>query len=75
MRKTYDFDEPVNSNERYLYAIAVRMDAMCSMLSSIIEYIADKEKIAVTSNIDKREEVVVEVEPSKPKKSKSKPKE
>lgn len=55
-----DVPKPLNSEERYLHAMVVRLDALCHMVSSLMEYIADKEDVAVTNN-----EVVeqVEVEP------------
>lgn len=45
-----NLDEPLNSSERYLYACAVRLDALCNMLSSFLEFYADKNCIAVESN-------------------------
>jgi hypothetical protein len=43
-------DEPVNVNERYLYAMVIRLDALCNMVSSLVEHIASKEGIAVENN-------------------------
>jgi hypothetical protein len=43
-------DEPVNVNERYLYAMVLRLDALCNMVSSLVEHIASKEGIAVENN-------------------------
>lgn len=45
-------DEPLNQNERYLYACAIRLDALCNMLSSFLEFYAGKNGVAVTSNED-----------------------
>jgi hypothetical protein len=43
-------DEPVNVNERYLYAMVLRLDALCNMVSSLVEHIASKDNIAVENN-------------------------
>jgi hypothetical protein len=43
-------DEPVNVQERYLYAMVLRLDALCNMVSSLVEHIASKENIAVENN-------------------------
>jgi hypothetical protein len=42
-------DLPVNANERYLYAMVIRLDALCNMMSSLIEHIAEKEQVATTN--------------------------
>jgi hypothetical protein len=46
----YKVDEPVNVQERYLYAMVLRLDALCNMVSSLVEHIASKENIAVENN-------------------------
>jgi hypothetical protein len=43
----HEVDEPVNVEERYLYAMVTRLDALCHMVSSLVEHIAQKEGIAV----------------------------
>jgi hypothetical protein len=45
-----EVDEPVNVQERYLYAMVLRLDALCNMVSSLVEHIASKEGIAVENN-------------------------
>ena len=45
-------DMPLNASERYMYAMVIRLDAMCNMLSSIVEYIAKKEDVAVESAVE-----------------------
>jgi hypothetical protein len=45
----HEVDEPVNVEERYLYAMIQRLDALCHMVSSLVEYVAQKEGIAVES--------------------------
>lgn len=42
--------EPLNVLERYLYAIAVRLDAIIEQNNSIIDYISKQNKVAITSN-------------------------
>jgi hypothetical protein len=42
-----DVDEPLNVDERYLYAMVMRLDALCHMMSSLLQHIADKENVAV----------------------------
>lgn len=56
-------DEPLNTTERYLYGINIRLDAIVNMLSSLIETYAHQNNIATTSN---------EVEVKTPKKTRSK---
>lgn len=43
----HEIDEPVNVEERYLYAMVTRLDALCHMVSSLVEHIASKEGVAV----------------------------
>jgi hypothetical protein len=45
-------DMPLNASERYMYAMVVRLDAICNMLSSIVEYIAKKEDVAVENAVE-----------------------
>jgi hypothetical protein len=65
-KKDMEF-QPVNVNERLLFGCMVRLDALCDMVNSIVEYIAEKEKIAV-------EAVKVEEEPVVKKRATSKKK-
>ena len=53
-------DEPLNADERMLYGINVRLDAMIHMLSSFISVYAENNKVSTTSN-----KVVNEVKPKK----------
>lgn len=52
--KPRDVQEPINMTDQYMYAIVVRLDALCNMVSSLIEHIAEKEKIAVEHNTVKK---------------------
>lgn len=45
-----NFPRPLNINERYAYEQLVRLDALCSMVESIVKHIAEKEGIATESN-------------------------
>ena len=60
-------EQPLNANERYLHSIAVRLDAIIHILSSLVEVYAHQNKMAVTSN-----EINDEVEASPPKRSRKK---
>jgi hypothetical protein len=57
-----EIETPLNAQERLLHSCAVRLDALCHMMSSLLEHIAEKDNIATTSN------KVVEREEEKPKK-------
>lgn len=45
-----DFPKPLNTEERYQYEQLIRLDALCNMLSSLVEHIAKKENVATTNN-------------------------
>lgn len=49
--------EPVNATEHFLYAMLVRLDALSHMMSSLIEYVAERDNVATTSH-EVKEEVV-----------------
>ena len=49
--------EPVNATEHFLYAMLVRLDALCHMISSLIEYVAERDNVTTTSH-EVKEEVV-----------------
>lgn len=57
----YKIPEPVNTDERYYHAMVVRLDALCHMMSSLMEHIAKTEGVAT-------EEVKVVEEQPKPRK-------
>lgn len=51
-----EVDLPVNVQERYLYAMVMRLDALCNMMSSLMEHIAEKEGLAteqITEQVQK----------------------
>ncbi|RJE47675.1 MULTISPECIES: hypothetical protein [unclassified Dehalobacter] len=56
-------DIPLNANERYLYAICMRLDALIEMMNSFIQVYANQNNLATTQN-------VVEEKVTKPRKSK-----
>lgn len=72
--------EPLNSNERYLHGINVRLEVLIEQMSSVIEFIAKQNNDTVQENVKevKVEEVKVETievkEEVKPKTSKRKTK-
>lgn len=42
--------EPLNTQERFLYEIAIRQGILIEQVGSIIDYIASKENVATTNN-------------------------
>lgn len=60
-------NEPLNAQERFLYAIAVRLEAIIEQNNSIIEVLANEKNVAITStkveNTPVKEEVVAEEKP------------
>lgn len=48
-------ETPINKEERYMYAIMIRLDALLDQVSSIVEVIANKENVAVTTEVVKKE--------------------
>jgi hypothetical protein len=60
----YGVDEPMNVEDRYMYAMVMRLDALCHMVSSLVEHIASKENLAVENNT-----VIEKPKPSRKKKT------
>lgn len=56
----YRLEEPLNSNERYLHGISIRLEVLIDMLGSIIEAMSEEEDITIENNTF--EEIVVEEE-------------
>ena len=50
MRDMRDLEQPLNANERYLHAIAIRLDAIVHMLSCLTEVYAEQNSIPITEN-------------------------
>ena len=50
MDKKYPIPEPLNTDERYMHAMIVRLDALCHMLSTVIEHIGKKDGVTVEAN-------------------------
>lgn len=65
IEKAPEMEQPLNSNERFLYAVALRLDILIEQNNSIIEHIAKQDKVAVTNQ-------VAETVEEKPKKAKRK---
>lgn len=49
--KLDDLQPPLNSMERFLYAIAVRQDIIIEQNNSIIEHLAKRDNVATTNNV------------------------
>jgi uncharacterized protein (DUF1697 family) len=64
--------EPLNANERLLYAIVMRQDILIEQLSSIVEHISKKDNVAVEDS--KVVESVVEPVKKEVAKEEEKPK-
>lgn len=56
--------QPVNANERLLYGINIRLEAVIEQLSSIVEHLAKQDGVAVTSN-EVKEEVKPKAKPTR----------
>lgn len=69
MTKLNELPEPLNAQERLLYAIAVRQDMLIQQMNSVVDYIAKQENVATTSNVAV-EEVAVEAPKRAPRKRK-----
>jgi hypothetical protein len=50
-------DAPINSNDRYLHGINIRLDALIQQVNSIVEYLASKDKVAVTEQVVETKQV------------------
>jgi hypothetical protein len=51
MRDLEKLEEAMNAQERYLYAIGVRLNIVIEQLDSIISHIAKTDSVAVENNI------------------------
>lgn len=60
MNKITEIEQPTNANERFQYAVVIRLDAIMAMLSSLIEAYASQNQVALTSNGE--QEVALEEE-------------
>jgi len=45
-----DIPTPLNTEEKYLHAMVLRLDALCHMMSTFIEEYANQNKVATTKN-------------------------
>lgn len=61
--------EPVNATEHFLYAMLVRLDALCHMMNSLIEHISERDNVATTSHKVKEEVVQSDVKEEVPKRT------
>jgi len=58
-----DLNKPVNVSEKYLYGINMRLEVLIEQMTSLLNYIAVKENVAVTNAVVEQEVVAVEVAP------------
>ena len=56
--KKQPLEQPLNSNERFLHAVAVRLDVLIEQVTSIVEHIAKQDEVAVTESKVEEEEVI-----------------
>lgn len=58
MYKKAELEIPLNANERFLYAVAIRLDAIIEQNNSIIDVLGKAFNVATTDNVS--EQVTVE---------------
>jgi hypothetical protein len=51
MSRVDEVESPVNANERFLYAIAMRLGILIEQVSAITEHLAKQSNVAVESNV------------------------
>lgn len=51
MKKADDLGAPITLNERYMHGVNVRLEILINQMSSLLEYVAQKEGIAVTAEV------------------------
>lgn len=66
--KLPELEQPLNANERYLYAMAIRLDVLVHMISSFIEFYAKNHQVPTTSNKVEEKIEVQEVQPRRTRK-------
>ena len=75
MKLDKHLDEPLNSNERYLYGINLRLEILIEMFSSFLNVYAKQNDIATTKTVMveevKSEELVEEVKEEVAKKKRT----
>lgn len=54
-------EQPLNSNERYLYGISVRLEVLIDMFSSFLNVYANQNDIVSTENVVEEVEVVEKI--------------
>jgi hypothetical protein len=64
MKKSQPLEAPLSANERFLHAVAMRLDVLIEQVNSIVEHLAEKNEVAVTeSKVEITPEVKEEVNP------------
>ena len=61
MKYDKHLDEPLNSDERYLYELNVRLGILIEMFSSFLDVYAKQNEIATTKNVVVEEKLIEEV--------------
>ncbi len=63
MKKVEQLEQPLNANERFLYAVAMRLEILIDQVSAISEHLATRDNVAVTSNVATEKRVEEKVQP------------
>jgi hypothetical protein len=71
-QKIEPVEQPLNATERFLYAVAVRLDVLIEQNNSIIEHIAKQDGVATTNAKVETKVPVVEVVEEKKKPTRKK---
>lgn len=61
-KKTAPLENPLSANERFLHAVAVRLDVLIEQVNSIVDHLAKQDKVAVTESKVEMQEVKPEIE-------------
>lgn len=69
-----ELETPYNSNERFLHAIAVRLDAIIEQNNAIVDHLAKQSNVAVENVlIEEKKEAPVEEKPVEKKAPRKRP--
>jgi hypothetical protein len=59
--KRLPLESPLSANERFLHAVAVRLDVLIEQVNSIVDHLAKQDNVAVTESKVETKEVEPEV--------------
>ncbi len=51
MKQVPELEPPLNANERFLYAVSLRLEILIEQVSAISEHLAKRDNVAITSNV------------------------